>query len=157
MCQKGPCTSPCCCTADFLYRTLAQDDFESGIVVLQVVSSTAVLSGARGGINGTTDSAQKVVDGRSAALDISLTVSPATVYNAGKAVCNTQWAVRSGQGLCQYRDYTIPPSLPLFSAEWVQSAVCRLSFYTLFVASKVALVYWQLVRCQLDVRQLSQQ
>lgn len=63
-----------------------QDDLEVGTVVLQVVSSTAVLTGSKGSVNGSTDSVQVAVDGRSAAMDISLMVTPTTVHNAG-ALC----------------------------------------------------------------------
>lgn len=54
--------------------------------MLAVEASTAVLSGSRGSINGSSDSATVVIDGRSAAIDISLTVAPTTVHKAGEVV-----------------------------------------------------------------------
>ncbi len=66
-------------------------------MVLQVVSSTALLTGNRASINGSTDSAQVVVDGRSAAMDVSLTMTPTTVYNQGRLE-GTPTALHGTQG-----------------------------------------------------------
>lgn len=52
-----------------------------------VTAATATLSGSRGSINGTTDSATVILDGLSAALDIALTVTPTTIHEAGVFVC----------------------------------------------------------------------
>lgn len=61
-----------------------QDDLELGRVVLQVVAASAALGGSGGAVNGSTDSAEVILDGLSAALDLSFAATPTTFYASGQ-------------------------------------------------------------------------
>jgi hypothetical protein len=85
-----------------------QDDLELGRVVLQVVAAGAALGGSGGAVNGSTDSAEVILDGLSAALDLTFAATPTTVYAAGRQ-CNAiissthacmQWDAGSGLAVC---------------------------------------------------------
>jgi len=67
----------------FVCRAVKQDDLEAGKLLLAVTSAVATLGGSGGVINGSTDTAEMVLDGLSAALDLAFTVTPTTVHAAG--------------------------------------------------------------------------